>query len=141
MRASAEADLRSREGAREPDPYAGLLSRLASSRAVLGAWRKAFARGAGRRGGALSDSFSQNRGLGFVHAPRLAGGDFERALQGNGGPARRLLEMFEGSARGDLRIYQPRALGFSMLASPTRLARHGPVSSSLPQLVYPGVNG
>src|SRR5213593_1411323 len=32
-------------------------------------------------------------------------------------------------------------LGFWRLASPAKMARQGPVSSSLPQLRYPGVNG
>src|SRR2546423_6194875 len=31
--------------------------------------------------------------------------------------------------------------GFATEASPTRFARHGPASTSFPQLRYPGVNG
>src|SRR5437870_9097886 len=37
--------------------------------------------------------------------------------------------------------YHPFALGLGTLASPTRLARQGPVSASRPQFRYPGVNG
>src|SRR5690349_5345205 len=37
--------------------------------------------------------------------------------------------------------YHCLALGSETLASPTRLARQGPVSSSLPQFTYDGVNG
>src|ERR1019366_3578710 len=36
---------------------------------------------------------------------------------------------------------QPLALGFDTLASPTRFARHTPVSWSCVQSAYPGVNG
>src|SRR5439155_12429669 len=37
--------------------------------------------------------------------------------------------------------YHCLALGFGTPASATCVARHGPVSSSLPQLTYEGVNG
>src|SRR5438105_4279528 len=37
--------------------------------------------------------------------------------------------------------YHPFWLGSDTLALPVRLARQGPVSSSLPQFKYPGVNG
>src|SRR5262249_48099036 len=72
---------------------------------------------------------------GRLQGPRVQPLAFSRAV------AVAVLRQFWPLVPGVAVANQPAAVGFEILELPTRLGRQGPVSSSLPQLTYDGVNG
>src|SRR6201999_4357861 len=74
-------------------------------------------------------------GCGLLHGPRVQPLAFSSGVAA--AVARQPVPVVPGVATAN----QPAALGFETVAGPTRFGRHGPVSSSLPQSVYDGVNG